>query len=106
MLSAENGLNVLQTVPIKKGKTYALSFWVNASELTKGTVVFDTADRYDGPGQGQFVINEPTAGWVKYSGSFTSTNNRVPLRIFTPEGFEGAVYFDRIILAPTEPSGK
>ena len=88
-----------QTIPIQNGKTYDISVWINASGMTSGIAVFDTADKYDGPGQGQFALNTANAGWTQYSGSFTATTSSVTLRMFTESAFAGTVYFDNIVLA-------
>ncbi|MBM4152041.1 MAG: hypothetical protein FJ220_00775 [Kiritimatiellaceae bacterium] len=108
--SAQDGANSLrittanssatQTLAIQSNTTYNLSVWVNVSGLTAGSAVFDTSDKYDGAGQGQFVLAATTAGWVKYSGSFTATNSSVTLRMFTGSTFSGTVYFDQVVLEP------
>lgn len=89
-----------QTIAITVGQRYDISVWINASGVTSGNVTFDTGDRYDAPGQGQFVITNANAGWTKYSGSFTATNNSVTLRMFPNSKFQGTIYFDNIVLTP------
>ena len=110
MVSAQDGVNSLriatagtnnpttQAIPIQVGTTYNLSVWINASGMTSGIAVFDTNDKYDGIGQGQFVMNTANAGWTKYSGSFTATTTSINLRMFTGSTFAGTVYFDSITL--------
>jgi hypothetical protein len=112
-VSAQNGIGSVriataganepttQTIPVQTGQTYNLSVWINASGMTSGNAVFDTADQYDGVGQGQFAINAANAGWTKYSGSFTATGSFITLRIFTGSTFAGTVYFDNIVLERT-----
>lgn len=87
-----------QTISIQSGRSYAISVWINASGMTSGNAVFDTSDKYDGTGQGQFVMRTANAGWTKYSGSFTATTATVTLRMFTESGFAGTVYYDDIVL--------
>ncbi|MCU0857577.1 MAG: leucine-rich repeat protein, partial [Pontiellaceae bacterium] len=111
--SAQNGTNSLriatsgvngpttQTIAIQSGKTYDISVWINAAGLTAGPAIFDTGDKYDGAGQGQFLITAANGGWTKYSGRFTATNTSVTLRMFTESGFRGTVYFDNVVLAPS-----
>lgn len=89
-----------QTIALKAGTTYDISVWINASGMTSGKAIFDTSDKYDGAGQGQFVISAANAGWTKYSGRFTATNTSVTLRLFTDSAFKGTIYFDNVILAP------
>lgn len=86
-----------QTISIQSGKTYHISVWINAAGLTSGPAVFDTSDKYDGVGQGQFVMRSANPGWTKYSGSFTATTTSVTLRMFTESAFAGTVYFDNIV---------
>jgi regulation of enolase protein 1 (concanavalin A-like superfamily) len=87
-----------QTIATEVGTTYGISVWINATGMVTGNAVFDTADQYDGIGQGQFVIGAANSGWTKYSGSFTAKSTSVKLRIFTETGFNGTVYFDNIEL--------
>jgi len=87
-----------QTIPIEIGKTYDISVWIDASSMTASNAVFDTSDKYDGAGQGQFVMYDPNGGWTQYSGSFTATNTSVTLRMFTSAAFAGTVYYDNISL--------
>jgi hypothetical protein len=89
-----------QTIAIQAGTTYDISVWINAAGLTAGPVIFDTGDKYDGAGQGQFVISSANSGWTKYSGKFTATNTSVTLRMFTESGFSGTVCFDNVVLTP------
>jgi alkaline phosphatase D len=88
-----------QTIPIQSGKTYNLTVWIHAADMTSGNAVFDTNDQYDGPGQGQFVISSANSGWTKYSGSFTANTAFIMLRMFTGSSFAGTVYFDNITLS-------
>lgn len=111
--SAQDGLSSLkiaaaginnptrQAIPIEIGKSYQVSVWINASGMTSGKAVFDTSDKYDGTGQGQFVINSANAGWTKYSGGFTATTSSVTLRMFTEANFSGTVYFDNLSITET-----
>jgi beta-lactam-binding protein with PASTA domain len=88
-----------QAVTIVSGKTYDISAYVYIATRTAGQVVFDTGDKYDGAGQGQFVFNATNGGWKKSSGSFTATNTSLTVRMFS-EGFAGTAYFDLIDLKP------
>jgi hypothetical protein len=88
-----------QRVAIVSGKTYDISAYAYISARTAGQVVFDTGDKYDAAGQGQFVFNATNGGWKKYSGSFTATNTFLTVRMFS-EGFAGTAYFDLIELKP------
>ncbi|MCU0858816.1 MAG: carbohydrate binding domain-containing protein, partial [Pontiellaceae bacterium] len=88
-----------QRVAIVSGKTYDISTYAYVSARTAGQVVFDTGDKYDGAGQGQFVLSAANGGWTKYSGSFTATNTSLTVRMFS-EGFAGTAYFDQIELKP------
>jgi alkaline phosphatase D len=87
-----------QTIATIIGKTYDISVWINASAMTSGKAVFDTNDKYDALGQGQFVMNSANTGWTQYSGSFTASAASVTLRMFTQSPFAGTVYFDNIVL--------
>lgn len=89
-----------QTVPIQIGVTYDISVWINAAGVTSGKAIFDTSDKYDGTGQGQFTISSANSGWTKYSGRFVATNTAVTLRIFTDSTFNGTIYFDNVVIAP------
>jgi hypothetical protein len=88
-----------QPVTIVSGKTYDISVYAYISARTAGQVVFDTGDKYDGTGQGQFVFNAANGGWNKSSGVFTATNTSLTVRMFS-EGFAGTAYFDLIELKP------
>jgi beta-lactam-binding protein with PASTA domain len=88
-----------QPVTIVSGKTYDISVYAYVSARTAGQVVFDTGDKYDGTGQGQFVFNAANGGWNKSSGVFTATNTSLTVRMFA-EGFAGTAYFDLIELKP------
>jgi hypothetical protein len=88
-----------QRVAIVSGKTYDISVYAYISARTAGQVVFDTGDKYDGTGQGQFVFNAANGGWNKSSGVFTATNTFLTVRMFS-EGFAGTAYFDLIELKP------
>jgi len=71
---------------------------VNVSARTAGMVVFDTSDKYDAAGQGQFTFSATNGGWKTYSGSFTATNSSVTLRMFSDGTFAGTAYFDQVEL--------
>jgi beta-lactam-binding protein with PASTA domain len=88
-----------QRVTIVSGKTYDISAYAYIAARSTGQVVFDTGDKYDGAGQGQFVFSAVNSGWTKYSGSFTATNTFLTVRMFA-EGFAGTAYFDLIELKP------
>jgi len=96
-----NSTSASQTLTIKSGFKYEISVWVHAVDLTAGKAIFDTSDKYDGVGQGQFIISAATGGWIKYSGSFTATNTSITLRMFTDSAFKGTVYFDQVVLSQT-----
>jgi hypothetical protein len=89
-----------QKVSIVSGRIYDISAYVYVASCLSGMVVFDTWDRYDAAGQGQFTFSAANGGWRKYSGSFTATNSSVTLRMFSDASFVGTVYFDLIELKP------
>jgi hypothetical protein len=89
-----------QRVAIVSGKTYDISTYVYVSARTAGMVVFDTWDKYDAAGQGQFTFSATNGGWKKYSGSFTATNTSLTVRMFSDSAFSGTAYFDLIELKP------
>ncbi|MBM4152609.1 MAG: PASTA domain-containing protein [Kiritimatiellaceae bacterium] len=89
-----------QQVAIVSGKTYDISVSVNVATRTGGMVVFDTGDKYDAAGQGQFTFSATNGGWKVYSGSFTATNNFLTVRMFSDSAFVGTAYFDLIQLTP------
>ncbi|MCU0858657.1 MAG: carbohydrate binding domain-containing protein, partial [Pontiellaceae bacterium] len=85
-----------QTIPLEMGKAYEISVWINVTGLTAGSAYFDTTDKYDGTGQGQFSFSAVNGGWQRYLGSFTATNTSITLRCFTSSTFAGTAYYDLI----------
>jgi hypothetical protein len=99
MLSGANAY-ARQTIPLEMGKTYEISAWVNVTALTAGKAYFDTSDKYDATGQGQFTFSVTNGGWQRYWGSFTATNTSITLRCFTAANFAGTAYYDLIDVRP------
>ena len=91
---------IKKTIALEKDTDYTLSLWYNATELTAGTVVVDTDDRFDGPGQGQVVIGAGDNGWTHHAGTFNSgDHSSVTLRVFADGATTGKVYVDDIVLS-------
>jgi hypothetical protein len=99
-----SGASAKQTIAIQNGVTYNVSVWISTVGVTGANAVFDTNDRYDAPGQGQFLASG-TTGWTKYTGSFTATNTSITLRMFASNtNFAGTAYFDNVVLASANAS--
>lgn len=96
------GQRAYREVPTEVGKTYRLSVWIDASEMTGQRAVFDTWDEYDS--SCQFVMYTPNAGWKEYTGTFTATDTSVRLRCFAShELYSGTVYYDNISVTEVQP---
>ena len=100
-LKKVDGTRATQLVQLQPNTDYDISVWINTVGLTGGKAIFDTADKFDGAGQGQFVISSSNGGWTQYSGSFNSgAETEMTIRLFGNDML-GVAYYDDVVLVPS-----
>ena len=91
--------DMIQKVKIKPNTEYELSVSLKVDEGTKGKVIFDTKGNFDDTCKFELDTSKKAGKWMKYKAVFNSgKQSLLNLRCITSSDFDGACYWDNVVL--------
>ncbi|WP_216362688.1 family 43 glycosylhydrolase [Formosa algae] len=90
---------LVQKVSLSPNTTYELSAKLKVEKGTLGEVIFDTNGSFDNTAKFDLDAKTKAGEWVSFKSEFNSGDlTEIELRCITSEGFDGAGYWDDVVL--------